>query len=116
MLLLSTLPKTHLVNTMATRYDPFPNRISEVNRWKATDQLTQFDSEMCLGAAENWNLPESHVAIVRAYRKNGTIMERAYKQPGHAHRWMRDLLRNREDFTIMTYDSLQDTLPEDAFD
>ena len=101
---------------MATRHDPFPNRISEVNRWKATDQLTQFDSEMCLGAAENWNLPESHVAIVRAYRKNGTIMERAYKQTGHAHRWMRSLLDNREDFTIMTYDSLQDTLPEDAFD
>ena len=98
------------------RYDPFPNRITEVNAWDATDELTQFNSEMCLGAAENWNLPESHVAIVRAYRNNGTIKERAYKLPGHAHRWMRALLENREDFTIMTYDSLQDTLPEDAFD
>ena len=116
MLPLSTLPKTHLVNTMATRHDPFPNRISEVNRWKATDQLTQFDSEMCLGAADNWNLPESHVAIVRGYLKNGTVRERAYKQFGHAHRYMLSLLKNKEDFTLMTYDELQDTLPEDAFD
>ena len=101
---------------MATRYDPFPNRISEVNRWKATDQLTQFDSEMCLGAADNWNSPESHVAIVRAYLKNGTIRERAYKHPTYAHKFMKSLLKNKEDFTLMTYDSLQDTLPEDAFD
>ena len=116
MLLLSTLPKTHLVITMATRQDPFPNRISEVNRWKATDELTQFDSEMCLGAADNWNLPESHVAIVRGYLKNGTVKERAYKQFGSASKFMRSLLLNKEDFTLMTYDELQDTLPEDAFD
>ena len=99
-----------------SRSDPFPNRWREVNAWDATDEVTQFNSDMCLGAAENWNLPESHVAIVRAYLNNGTITERAYKQPGHAHRWMLSLLKRGEDFTIMTYDTLQDTLPEDAFD
>tara|TARA_Y100000401_G_C8264441_1_gene195015 strand:+ start:179 stop:484 length:306 start_codon:yes stop_codon:yes gene_type:complete len=101
---------------MAKRYDPFPNRITEVNAWDATDELTQFNSDMCLGAADNWNLPESHVAIIRAYLKNGTIRERAYKQPKSAHKFMISLLKNKEDFTIMTYDQLQDTLPEDAFD
>jgi len=98
------------------KQDPFPNRWREVYAWDATDEITQFNSEMCLGAADNWNLPESHVAIVRAYLNNGTIKERAYKLPGHAHRWMRALLKNKEDFTIMTYDTLQDTLPQDAFD
>ena len=101
---------------MSTRYDPFPNRIREVNAWDATDELTHYDSEMCLMASVNWELPESHVAIVRAYHKNGTIEERAYRHPGYAHRFMRKLLRNKSDFTLLTWDALQDTLPQDAFD
>ena len=98
------------------RIDPYPNRWREVNAWDATDELTDYNGEMCLMASENWVLPDSHVAIVRAYHKNGTIEERSYRHPGYAHRYMRSLLSNKSDFTLLTWNAIQDTLPEDAYD
>jgi len=100
---------------MARRYDPFPNRITEVSRWKATDELTPFDSEMCLEAAACWDLPPSHVAIIRAYMKDGTILERSYRSPGYAHRFIRSLLKSKIDFTILTENTIRDTLPQEEF-
>ena len=38
----------------------YPNRIRELNKWKATDELTMVSVEDGMYAADNWRLPPSH--------------------------------------------------------
>ena len=43
------------------RPDPFDNRIRELNKWKATDELTQVTFDMGHEAALTWDLPAAYV-------------------------------------------------------
>ena len=53
----------------------FENRIRELNKWKATDELTEVTFDMGHEAALTWNLPASYVCVVRAIKQDGTIQE-----------------------------------------
>ena len=89
--------------------DPFANRIRELNKWKATDELTQVTFDMGHEAALTWDLPASYVCIVRAVKQDGTIKEKAYRQANAAKRFMKGLLMNEDDYVVMTSNAVMDT-------
>jgi hypothetical protein len=89
--------------------DPFKNRISEINLWQATDELTEVDFEMGHEAALSWNLPASYVCIVRSIKPTGKIQERAYRQAKAAKNYMRSLLIEGSDYVVMTSNAVLDT-------
>ena len=62
------------------RKDPFENRIRELNKWHATDELTQVTFDMGHEAALSWDLPAAYVCVVRAVKQDGTIQEKTAKQ------------------------------------
>ena len=91
--------------TMAKRRkDPFGNRIDEVSRWEATDEITPFSIEDGLGAAISWDLPPAYACIIRSEDPDtGKITERAYRQPTAARKYMANLfLKDHLDVTILT--------------
>ena len=51
------------------RKDPFENRIRELNKWHATDELTQVTFDMGHEAALSWDLPAAYVCVVRAVKQ-----------------------------------------------
>ena len=94
------------------RPDPFDNRIRELNKWKATDELTQVTFDMGHEAALTWDLPAAYVCVVRAVKQDGTIQERAYRQANAAKRYMKGLLMNDDDYIVMTGNAVMDTQTE----
>ena len=91
------------------RPDPFQNRIRELNKWKATDELTQVSFDMGHEAALTWELPPSYVCVVRAVKQDGTVEERAYRQAIAAKRFMKGLLLQDDDYVVMTCNAIMDT-------
>ena len=87
----------------------FDNRIRELNKWKATDELTEVTFDMGHEAAISWNLPASYVCVVRAIKQDGTICEKAYRQSTAAKRYMKALLMKDEDYVVMTSNAVLDT-------
>lgn len=87
----------------------YPNRIRELNKWKATDELTMVSVEDGMYAADNWKLPPSHLCIVRAELPNGTIKERSYRLQKAANAFMLQLIANGANFHLMTHDTLKTT-------
>ena len=87
----------------------YPNRIRELNKWKATDELTMVSVEDGMYAADNWRLPPSHLCIVRAELPDGTIKERSYRLQKAANAFMLQLIANGADFHLMTHDTLKTT-------
>ena len=87
----------------------FNNRIRELNRWKATDELTEVTFDMGHEAALTWELPHSYVCVVRAIKQDGTVQERAYRQAIAAKRYMKTLLLQDEDYVVMTCNAIMDT-------
>ena len=94
------------------RPDPFKNRIKELNKWQATDELTQVDFAMGHEAALTWDLPASYVCVVRAMKTDGKIEERAYRQANAAKRYMKNLLVDDHDYVVMTGNAILDTLSD----
>ena len=94
------------------RPDPFDNRIRELNKWKATDELTQVTFDMGHEAALTWDLPAAYVCVVRAVKQDGTIQEKAYRQANAAKRYMKGLLMNDDDYIVMTSNAVMDTQTE----
>ena len=92
--------------------DPFKNRIKELNKWQATDELTQVDFAMGHEAALTWDLPASYVCVVRATKSDGKVEERAYRQAIAAKRYMKNLLVNDCDYVVMTSNAILDTLSD----
>ena len=87
----------------------FENRIRELNKWKATDELTEVTFDMGHEAAISWNLPAPYVCVVRAIKQDGTIHEKAYRQSTAAKRYMKSLLMKDEDYVVMTSNAVLDT-------
>ena len=102
-----------MTNKKRKRKDPFGNRIKEIMGWKATNELTPFTIRDGFTAAHSWELPESHVCIVRANWGNDFIEERAYRSPSAANRYMRKCLERGADFTLLTDESIKDTIPHE---
>ena len=94
------------------RKDPFENRIRELNKWQATDELTQVTFDMGHEAALSWDLPAAYVCVVRAVKQDGTIQEKAYRQSNAAKRFMKGLLMNDDDYIVMTSNAVMDTQSE----
>ena len=92
--------------------DPFKNRIRELNKWEATDELTQVTFDMGHEAALTWDLPAAYVWVVRAVKQDGTIQEKAYRQANAAKRYMKGLLMNDDDYIVMTGNAVMDTQTE----
>ena len=90
----------------------FNNRIAELNKWQATDELTQVTFDMGHEAALTWDLPASYVCVVRAVKRDGTVQERAYRQSMAAKRFMKSLLLNDDDYIVMTSNAVMDTQTE----
>ena len=106
---------THQLNQYESgnmRKDPFENRIRELNKWKATDELTQVTFDMGHEAALSWDLPAAYVCVVRAVKQDGTIQEKAYRQSNAAKRFMKGLLMNDDDYIVMTSNAVMDTQTE----
>ena len=89
--------------------DPFKNRIRELNKWEATDELPQVTFDMGHEAALTWDLPAAYVCVVRAVKQAGTKQERAYRQANAAKRYMKGLLMNEDDYIVMTGNAVLDT-------
>ena len=87
----------------------FENRIRELNKWKATDELTEVTFDIGHEAAITWNLPASYVCVVRAIKQDGTVREKAYRQASAAKRYMKGLLMQDEDYVVMTSNAVLDT-------
>ena len=102
-----------MTNKKRKRKDPFGNRIKEIMGWKASNELTPFTIKDGFTAAHSWELPESHVCIVRANWDNDLVEERAYRSPTAASRYMRKCLDMGADFTLMTDESIKDTIPHE---
>ena len=85
------------------------NRIRELNKWKATNELTEVTFDMGHEAALTWDLPPSYVCVVRAIKQDGTVQERAYRQAIAAKRYMKNLLLQDEDYVVMTCNAIMDT-------
>ncbi len=92
------------------RRDPFGNRINEIKRWDATDEITPFTIKDGFSAAVAWDLPDCYVGIVRSYWLNGKVEERAYRSPSAARKYMDKLVENDCDFTLLTHDQIRDTI------
>ena len=92
--------------------DPFKNRIRELNRWNATDELTEVTFDMGHEAALTWDLPASYVCVVRATKSDGKVEERSYRQAIAAKRYMKNLLVNDCDYVVMTSNAILDTLSD----
>ena len=92
--------------------DPFKNRIKELNKWKATDEVSQVDFALGHEAALTWDLPASYVCVVRATKSDGKVEERAYRQAIAAKRYMKNLLVNDCDYVVMTSNAILDTLSD----
>ena len=89
------------------RRDPFGNRIDEVSAWDATDEQTPFDIDDGLHAAISWDLPPAYACIIRSKDPNGKVIERAYRQPKAAHKYLVGLWVNKhDDVVILTEDSI----------
>ena len=102
--------KKHTPNLIMDRNKrKFDNRIAELNKWKATDDLTQVTFDMGHEAALTWNLPPAYVCVVRAVKSDGQIQERAYRQANAAKRFMKSLLMNDHDYVVMTSNAVLDT-------
>ena len=91
----------------------YPNRIRELNKWKATDALTMVDIDDGMYAAENWKLPVGYACVVRAELANGKIEERAYRIHKAANKYMLNLIANGADLHLMTHESLRSTAFKD---
>ena len=87
----------------------YPNRIRELNKWKATDELTIISIDDGMYAADNWRLPPSHLCVVRAELPNGKIQERSYRLHKAANNYMLKLIANGVDFHVMTHEALKST-------
>lgn len=92
------------------RKDYFANRIDEVTAWDAEDVITPFSIKDGLQASISWDLPPAFCGIIRSYWQNGKIEERAYRSPSAANRYMVKCLENEADFTLLTDDTIRDTL------
>ena len=90
------------------RRDSFDNRIDEVSKWKATDDITPFSIEDGLAASISWDLPPAYCCIVRSEDPDtGKITEKAYRLPKAARKYMAKLWMNEHlDVTILTEDAI----------
>ena len=88
----------------------FKNRIKELNKWRATNDLTQVTFDMGYEAALTWELPPSYVCVVRALLPNGKVSERSYRNGIAAKRYMTKLLEEGNDYMVMTSNEILDTL------
>ena len=95
------------------RHDPFGNRIKEIMKWEATDGLTPFTIRDGFTAAHSWELPEAYICIVRANWGNDLVEERAYRSSSAANRYMRKCLEMGAEFTLLTDESIKDTVPHE---
>lgn len=92
------------------RKDYFANRIDEVTAWDAEDEITPFSIKDGLQASISWDLPPAFCGIIRSYWQNGKIEERAYRSPSAANRYMAKCLENDAAFTLLTDNTIRDTL------
>ena len=93
---------------MAKRRDSFDNRIDEVSRWKATDEITPFSIDDGLHAAISWDLPPAYACIIRSTDPDtGKITERTYRNPKFAKKYLAKLWENdHEDVVILTEEAI----------
>ena len=86
------------------RRDSFDNRIDEVTRWDATDDITPFTIEDGMGAAISWDLPPAYACIIRSQDPiTGKLTERSYRNAKAAKKHLANLwIKNHEDVVILT--------------
>jgi len=93
---------------MAKRRDSFDNRIDEVSKWKATDEITPFSIDDGLHAAISWDLPPAYSCIIRSEDpETGKITEKSYRMPKAAKKYLAKLwTEDHLDVTILTEDAI----------
>jgi len=93
---------------MARRRDSFDNRIDEVTRWDATDEITPFTIEDGFGAAISWDLPPAYACVIRSEDpETGKITEKSYRNAKFARKYLAKLFSTDAlDVTIMTENTI----------
>ena len=93
---------------MARRRDSFDNRIDEVTRWDATDEITPFTIEDGFGAAISWDLPPAYACVIRSEDpETGKITEKSYRNAKFARKYLAKLFSaDALDVTIMTENTI----------
>tara|TARA_Y100001951_G_C11158759_1_gene193538 strand:- start:166 stop:477 length:312 start_codon:yes stop_codon:yes gene_type:complete len=89
--------------------DPYGNRIKEIMKWEATDDMTPMTIVDGFGAAISWDLPPAYCCLIRAEYPNGKIKEKAYRNVKAAQKFMKKCIADDADFTLLTEDTIRDT-------
>ena len=89
--------------------DPYGNRIREIMKWEATNELTPMTIDDGFGAAISWDLPPAYCCIIRAVYPDGKIKEKAYRNVKSAQKFMKHCIAEDADFTLLTEDTIRDT-------
>ena len=89
--------------------DPYGNRIKEIMKWEATDEITPMTINDGFAAAISWDLPPAYCCIIRADYPDGRIKEKAYKNVKAAQKFMKQCIAEDADFTLLTEDTIRDT-------
>ena len=89
--------------------DPYGNRIQEIMKWEATNELTPMTIVDGFGAAISWDLPPAYCCIIRAVYPDGKIKEKAYRNVKSAQKFMKHCIAEDADFTLLTEDTIRDT-------
>ena len=89
--------------------DPYGNRIREIMKWEATNELTPMTIIDGFGAAISWDLPPAYCCIIRAVYPDGKIKEKAYRNVKSAQKFMKHCIAEDADFTLLTEDTIRDT-------
>ena len=90
------------------RRDSFDNRIDEVTRWEATDEITPFTIQDGMGAAISWDLPPAFACIIRSSDpKTGKLTEKTYRNAKAAKKYLAKLwLADHDDVIILTENAI----------
>ena len=89
--------------------DPYGNRIKEIMKWEATDEMTPMTIIDGFVADISWYLPPAYCCIIRAVYPDGKIKEKAFRNVKSAQKFMKHCIAEDADFTLLTEDSIRDT-------
>ena len=97
------------------RPEPYKNRVREVMRWKATNDLTPYTIQDGFQAACNWDLKPEYLCVVRSKWQNGQVEERSYKVFSYAQKYIDKCMENLCELSIITHDEIRDSIPTEDY-
>tara|TARA_R100000808_G_C2147175_1_gene155112 strand:- start:2566 stop:2889 length:324 start_codon:yes stop_codon:yes gene_type:complete len=98
---------------MSKSKEYFPNKWEAYNRVPA-NKYESLPFDFFMEMKDMWSLKRSHICVVRV-KKNGRIKEHAYKQLHAAKKKVSQLLKDSDEFTVLTFDAMHTIHPKELF-